>query len=122
MKTLNERIKEIAENQGFAVDIVDNGDEDYTFVFEKYSPAGQDFYFEADIEENNIQYLLDNIYDFYKNYDCSEEAYLWLDETGHGTNGAPYDMKEVYEDMEACEKYVLDLYDILIEEDLDKLN
>ncbi len=122
MKTLNERIKEIAENQGFAVDIVDNGDGDYTFVFEKYSPAGQDFYFEADIEENNIQYLLDNIYDFYKNYDCSEEAYLWLDETGHGTNGAPYDMKEVYEDMEACEKYVLDLYDILIEEDWDKLN
>ena len=122
MKTLNERIKEIAENQGFAVDIVDNGDGDYTFVFEKYSPAGQDFYFEADIEENNIQYLLDNIYDFYKNYDCSEEAYLWLDKTGHGTNGAPYDMKEVYEDMEACEKYVLDLYDILIEEDWDNLN
>ena len=122
MKTLNERIKEIAENQGFSVDIVDNGDGDYTFVFEKYSPAGQDFYFEADIEENNIQYLLDNIYDFYKNYDCSEEAYLWLDETGHGTNGAPYDMKEVYEDMEACEKYVLDLYDILIEEDWDNLN
>ena len=122
MKTLNERIKEIAENQGFVVDIVDNGDGNYTFVFEKYSPAGQDFYFEADIEENNIQYLLDNIYDFYKNYDCSEEAYLWLDETGHGTNGAPYDMKEVYEDMEACEKYVLDLYDILIEEDWDKLN
>ena len=122
MKTLNEKIKEIAENQGFAVDIVDNGDGNYTFIFSKYSPAGQDFSFEADMEENNIQYLLDNIYDFYKNYDCSEEAYLWLDETGHGTNGAPYDMKEVYEDMEACEKYVLDLYDILIEEDWDKLN
>ena len=122
MKTLNERIKEIAENQGFAVDIVNNCDGNYTFIFSKYSPAGQDFSFEADMEENNIQYLLNNIYDFYKNYDCSEEAYLWLDETGHGTNGAPYDMKEVYEDMEACEKYVLDLYDILIEEDWDKLN
>ena len=122
MKTLNERIKKNAENQGFKVDIVDNGDGNYTFIFSKYSPAGQDFSFEADMEENNIQYLLDNIYDFYKNYDCSEEAYLWLDETGHGTNGAPYDMKDVYEDMEACEKYVLDLYDILIEEDWDKLN
>lgn len=122
MKTLNERIKEIAENQGFVVDIVDNGDGDYTFVFSKYSPAGQDFYFEADIEENNIQYLLENIYDFYKNYDCSEEAYIWLDDTGHGTNGAPYDMKDVYEDLEACEKYVLDLYDTLIEEDWDNIN
>lgn len=122
MKTLNEKIKAVAEKQGFKVDIVDNGDGDYTFVFSKYSPAGQDFYFEADIEENNIQYLLENIYDFYSHYDCSEEAYIWLDDTGHGTNGAPYDMKDVYEDLEACEKYVLDLYNTLIEEDWDKLN
>ena len=122
MKTLNEKIKEIAEKQGFKVDIVDNGDGDYTFIFSKYSPAGQDFSFEADMEENNIQYLLDNINDFYKNYDCSEEAYLWLDETGHGTNGAPYDMKEVYEDMQACEQYVFDLYHILRKEDWNNLN
>lgn len=26
--------------------------------------------------------------------------YLWLDDEGHGSNGAPYDMKDVYEDME----------------------
>ena len=122
MKTLNERIKELAESQDWFVDIIDNGDSRYTFVFQKYSPAGQDFFFEVDIEENNIQYLLENIYDFYKNYDCSEEAYLWLDNTGHGKNGAPYDMKDVYEDMQACEKAVLDLYDLLIEENWDNLN
>ena len=110
MKTLNERIKEIAENQGFAVDIVDNGDGNYTFIFSKYSPAGQDFSFEADMEENNIQYLLDNINEYFLNYDCSEEAYLWLDDTGHGRNGAPYDMKDVYEDMQDCENMILELY------------
>ena len=122
MKTLNERIKEIPENQGFVVDIVDNGDGNYTFIFSKYSPAGQDFSFEADIEENNIQYLLDNINEYYSHYDCSAEAYLWLDETGHGKHGAPYDMKDVYEDMEACEQYVFDLYHILRKEDWDNLN
>ena len=122
MKTLNERIKKLAESQEWVVDIIDNGDSNYTFVFQKYSPAGQDFFFEVDIEENNIQYLLENIYDFYKNYDCSYEAYLWLDNTGHGKNGAPYDMKDVYEDMQACEKAVLDLYDLLIEENWDNLN
>lgn len=122
MKTLNERIKKLAESQDWVVDIIDNGDSNYTFVFRKSSPAGQDFFFEVDIEENNIQYLLENIYDFYKNYDCSYEAYLWLDNTGHGKNGAPYDMKDVYEDMQACEKAVLDLYDLLIEENWDNLN
>ena len=122
MKTLNERIKELAESKDWFVDIIDNGDSSYTFVFRKYSPAGQDFFFEVDIEENNIQYLLENIYDFYKNYDCSYEAYLWLDNTGHGKNGAPYDMKDVYEDMQACEQYVFDLYHILRKEDWDNLN
>ena len=122
MKTLNEKIVELANTQGWKVDIVDNGDGDYTFVFRKYSPAGQDFYFEADMEENNIQYLLDNIYEYYSNYDCSEEAYLWLDNTGHGRNGAPYDMKDVYEDMQACEQAILNLYDLLRREDWDNLN
>lgn len=122
MKTLNEKIVELANTQDWKVDIVDNGDGDYTFVFQKYSPAGQDFSFEADMEENNIQYLLDNINEYFLNYDCSEEAYLWLDDTGHGCNGAPYDMKDVYEDMQACEQYVFDLYHILRKEDWDNIN
>ena len=121
MKTLNEKIVKIANEQDWKVDIVDNGDGDYTFVFQKYSPAGQAFYFEADMEDNNIQYLLDNIYEYYSNYDCSEEAYLWLDNTGHGRNGAPYDMKDVYEDMQACKQSILDLYNILQMEDLDTI-
>ena len=122
MKTLNEKIVKIANAQDWKVDIVDNGDGDYTFVFQKYSPAGQNFYFEADMEDNNIQYLLDNIYEYYSNYDCSEEAYLWLDNTGHGRNGAPYDMKDVYEDMQACKQSILDLYNILQMDDLDTIN
>ena len=122
MKTLNEKIVELANTQDWKVDIINNGNRNYTFVFQKYSPAGQDFFFEADIEENNISYLLNNIYDFYKDYDCSYQTYLWLDDTGHGRNGAPYDMQDVYEDMQACEQYVLDLYDLLIEEDWDNLD
>lgn len=122
MKTLNEKIVKIANTQDWKVDIVDNGDGNYTFVFSKYSPAGQDFCFEVDMEENNIQYLLDNINKYFLSYDCSEEAYLLLDDTGHGCNGAPYDMKDVYEDMQACEQYVFDLYHILRKEDWDNIN
>ena len=36
MKTLNEKIVEIAKTQDWNVDIVDNGDGNYTFVFQKY--------------------------------------------------------------------------------------
>ena len=122
MKTLNEKIVELANTQGWEVDIVDNGDGNYTFVFSRYSPAGQDFSFEVDMEENNIQYLLDNINKYFLSYDCSKEAYLWLDDTGHGRNGAPYDMKDVYEDMQACEQAIFDLYHILLKEDWDNLN
>ena len=44
-----------------------------------------------------------------------EETYLWLDNRGHGKNGAPYRMRDVLEDMEAAEKMVEDLLDAIRE-------
>lgn len=41
------------------------------------------------------------------------EAYLWLDDNGHGKNGAPYRMKDVLADMEAAEKYIESLLDAI---------
>ena len=41
------------------------------------------------------------------------ETYLWLDSDGHGKNGAPYDMKDLYEDMEACREIIYELYEIV---------
>lgn len=107
-KKLIKKIKDI----GFSVKEYDD-----EFYFSKYSPAGQDFGFAIDKTEiETIDELARAVYNYYESYDCSEEAYLWLDNTGHGKNGAPYDMKDVYEDMEACEQYILDLYNLLEEE------
>ena len=50
---------------------------------------------------------------YYNDFDVSYEAYLWLDNTGHGTNGAPHDMKAVYEDMEECEGFIYELYQVV---------
>ena len=86
---------------------------DGTFCFSKYSPAGQDFAFE--VEASNLEELADEIKNYYNDYDVCYETYLWLDEWGHGKNGAPYDMKDVYEDMQACEEAVLELYEIIKE-------
>lgn len=110
MNDLHEKIKKIADEQGWSVDITDNGDDCYTFTFETYSPAGQDFFFDVNLEDNNIETLIDGIYQYYSDFDVSYETYIWLDDTGHGTNGAPYDMKDVYEDMQDCENMILELY------------
>jgi len=77
------------------------------FDFQKYSPAGQDF--NMSITGNTLDELKENLYEWYRSYDCSEEAYLWLDKSGHGTNGAPYNMKDLYDDMQACEDMVKEL-------------
>ena len=117
LQAMRGRIVEIAEENGYKVDVESNDGDNFSYEFSKYSPASQDFSFEAEMGDNNVYALLNNNKDYYDNYDCSYEAYLWLDNTGHGTNGAPYDMKEVYEDMEACEEMIFDLWKSLSEKD-----
>ena len=41
------------------------------------------------------------------------ETYIWLDQWGHGKNGAPYRMRTVLEDSEAIEKMVEKLLDAI---------
>ena len=90
--------------------IYDEGDGRY--LFSKFSPEGQDFSFTISTGDS-IDDFLSNIKEKYENFDVSYETYLWLDNCGHGKNGAPYDMKDLYEDMNCCHGYILELYDIV---------
>ena len=112
-----EKIYEIAEREGWQVDYyyVDEQKTEVCFSFEKYSPAGQDFYFEVSVQnedDEDIFYdnVADAIYEYWEGFDVCYETYLWLDDTGHGKNGAPHDMKDVYEDTQACENMIHDLW------------
>ena len=107
---LTDELTDIIEKHEWSIDYEDDG----TIYFSKYSPAGQDFGFYIEKVES-IEELADKIYDQYNEYDVSEAAYLWLDESGHGKDGAPYDMQDVYEDMEACEQNILELYELIKE-------
>lgn len=109
MKLKRKTIKKL-ERAGFSYS-KENG----IHIFGKFSPYGQDFSFELN-DADDIDDLARAAKKCYDNFDPSEEAYLWLDETGHGKNGAPYDMKDVYEDMEACEGFIMEVVDILEEE------
>lgn len=87
-------------------------DDDTEIEFQKFSSAGQDFHFSVDAEDDLFAFA-QNILECYNNFDVSAEASLWLDSEGHGGRGAPYDMKEVYEDMEECRGFILELYHIV---------
>lgn len=109
-----EKIYEIAEREGWEVShTVCQGE--ISFEFSKLSPAGQDFCFTRDVDyEDDEDYvfseLRDAVYRYWENFDVCEETYIWLDETGHGKNGAPENMKDLYEDMQACEDMIHDLW------------
>ena len=92
-------VKKVAENLDWNITIYGN-----EFTFQRYSSCDQDFSFE--VSADDFEELCDNIIDYYNDFDVSYEAYLWLDETGHGQNGAPYDMRDVYDDMKECEKSI----------------
>lgn len=112
-----EKIYEIAEREGWQVDYsyTDEKGTMVIFSFYKYSPAGQDFYFQVDVqneedEDTFYENVEDAIYQYWDDFDVCYETYLWLDSTGHGKNVASHDMKDVYEDMQACEDMIHDLW------------
>ena len=97
MKKWWKKVEDAAERCEFSCT---GGSNDDYFCFSKYSPEGQDFSIE--LEAKTLDKLKEKLREYVYNYDPSEEAYFWLDNFGHGKNGAPYDMKDVYEDMEWC--------------------
>ena len=110
-KLLSKRTIEKIEDLGFSVELESDG----CYRFGRYSSAGQDFSFYVYIGETMSDFAY-NILNYHDNFDPSEEAYLWLDDSGHGKNGAPYDMRDVYDDMEECKGFIYELYEFIIKE------
>ena len=106
METMNEVLNKIRE-LGWSIE---EYEENYELGI--YSPAGKDFSMIVE-KDDDIKYFIGNIHKVYTDFDVSYETYLWLDEEGHGTNGAPYDMKDAYEDMKWFEDAIYELYEDL---------
>lgn len=97
------KFEEIAKDEGF--DVSKNS-------IHIWTPAGQDYFLEFD-EEDRVETLKREI-DY---FDISEEAYIWLDSDGHGRDGAPYDMRDVYNDFEWLYNKLNSLYDRCVKEE-----
>lgn len=111
MKKWENELERIAEKLGWCFK-----KNELEITLSKDSPAGQDFniVLEADSMDKFLFLLSEKI----DNFDVSEETYLWLDNTGHGKNGAPHDMRDIYNDMESCVEMMDELYDELYEESI----
>lgn len=108
-KKVLDKITEAAEKVGFNINIEPNDDVDkvYYLTFSTCTNWGRDFSFEITIYSDiTIKDIYDLIWEYYEDFDVSYEAYLWLDENGHGKNGAPYDMLDVYNDTQSCENLI----------------
>lgn len=86
-----EKLLKKCKELGFTVT---EADKKYVCI-SQYSPEGQDC--NVCVETEN---LIENLRTYAECFDVSEETHYWLDSFGHGSNGAPYDMKDVYEDMQ----------------------
>ena len=112
------KVIEIAEENGFSADIYNNreDEEEYYFEFGKCSDCGRDFTFDIVFNTlTDISDIADKIYEYYEGFDESYETYIWLDNFGHGMNGAPDDMLDVYNDTKQCKGFIEELYNAIHE-------
>lgn len=81
---LEDVVISVAQKEGWAVTIERKAETDIFFEFEKFTPKGKDFIFSVDTRNNSLGLLIDNILEYYQNYDPDYEAYLWIGPDGHG--------------------------------------
>lgn len=87
--------------------------------FSIYSPTGRYFDFDvatSDVED--IETLSQAVRQYYEDFDVSYETYIWLDNRGHGANGAPYEMEDVLNDTKWIDDALEQLSDALLEVEL----
>lgn len=108
-----QRITDIAQEKGWSVNVEDKNETRVLFEFQRYTKYGQDFLFNADMQNEDIDTLIAGMKRYYEDFDPDYEAYLWIGDDGHGRNGAPYHIKDIVSDMEEAEEQIYDLLQAL---------
>lgn len=105
------KIEQIASNCDFAVNFTVQ-DETENIEFEGRTAIGQDLIVNIwDSQFETLADVEDALWHYAENFDPDQEAYYWLGSDGHGTNGAPYHMGDVLEDMVNAKQMIYDLSD-----------
>lgn len=120
IKEIFDKLEEIANDNNWSLsycrDTNSKHDDVYSITLSCTSPCRQDYNIEVDVVipsdatiSEALNTIAEAIWEEADSTDISYETYIWLDDMGHGRNGAPFDMKECYEDMEWCVNHAKNL-------------
>ena len=107
------KVTDIAQEKGWSISVEDENKTSIQFEFQRYTKYGQDFNFNADMQDEDINTLIAGMKRYYEDFDPDYEAYLWIGDDGHGRNGAPYHIKDIVSDMEEAEEQIYELLQAL---------
>lgn len=111
LESIKKYIENKLENTQWIVDVtINNGEKNVEVNLEIYSPAGRDVCIDFTFKEDTTKKQIYSEFEgYYESYDVSTETYIWLDEDGHGKNGAPYEMEKVLIDTQWVENELSEL-------------
>ena len=107
------KVTDIAQEKGWSINVEDENKTSIQFEFQRYTKYGQDFNFNADMQDEDINTLIAGMKRYYEDFDPDYEAYLWIGDDGHGRNGSPYHIKDIVSDMEEAEEQIYELLQAL---------
>ena len=107
---MNDFLK-LAEELDWSYNVDDTPNErgEVCVELEKYSPQDQDSIVSIWFEKDNECDFADKLEEYWRGFDPSEEAINWVGPDGHGTNGAPYDLQDIINDMVDCKEMLREL-------------
>ncbi len=95
---MNKRIRKICENLDWSIHEYENDVE-----LEKYSPAGEDFFFCVDKKD-----FINNVIEYAEDFDADDHAEMWV-ENRHTVSGVPQSVRTLIDDADAIKKMLLEL-------------
>ncbi|MDO4800729.1 MAG: hypothetical protein Q4A15_01050 [Prevotellaceae bacterium] len=82
---------------------------------QRYTNSGQDANQCFTINKaSTSEEIAHDLYTLYESFDVDYETYIWLDNCGHGQNGAPYHIKDILKDMESVEENLHKLWHVYV--------
>lgn len=89
---------------------INEGKKQVEISLEIWTPAGRDVCLEFEFKDKTTKEQISKTFqEYYESYDVSYETYIWLDNEGHGKNGAPYEMEKVLIDTQWVENELSEL-------------
>lgn len=104
MSSLMNAFVEAAEQIDWSVHI-----EDDCIEFEKYSPAGEDFF--LTITGNDEDEVVEKVREYAYDFDPDEHAEMWVE--SRGKRGVPDSIRTLIDDADAIKEMLFELADVL---------